>query len=55
MSLQIFDFKFGINRCYIIKDKGAIMIDGGSPNAEKKFERKLKSYPVETIKKHLSR
>ncbi len=69
MSVQIFDFKFGINYCYIIKDKGAIMIDGGSPNidlikeswkliidggAKMIFPGHGKPFPVEIIKKHIS-
>ena len=48
MSVQIFDYTFGINRCYVIRDKGAIMIDGGSPNAGRKFLKKMKSYSLDT-------
>ena len=45
-NLQIFTLKFGINRCYIIKDEGAIMIDGGPPGKRKAFKSKLEDLPV---------
>ncbi|MGM0392753.1 MAG: MBL fold metallo-hydrolase [Bacteroidota bacterium] len=41
MKSQIFTLKFGINRCYIIKGKKAIMVDGGPPNKRKKFLKQL--------------
>ncbi len=28
MSLQIIPFQSGLNNCYILKDKGAVLIDG---------------------------
>lgn len=43
MSPQIFSIKVGINRCYLIKDKGTVLIDAGMPNKigvfRKSFER----------------
>jgi glyoxylase-like metal-dependent hydrolase (beta-lactamase superfamily II) len=46
-KLQIFTLKFGINRCYIIKDEGAIMIDGGPPGKGKVFQSKLEDLSVQ--------
>jgi len=50
LSLQIFTIKVGINRCYIVKDEGTILIDAGSPNKihifQKAFKR-LKMHPPE--------
>ncbi len=46
MSIQIFDLKFGINHCYVIKDKNVIMIDGGSPNIKEHFKKKLTNYSI---------
>ena len=31
MSISIHPIQMGLDRCYIIKDKGVIMIDGGFP------------------------
>ncbi len=41
---EIFSFKVGINRCYIIRQSGSIMIDGGSPNEIKSIEKSIKSF-----------
>jgi hydroxyacylglutathione hydrolase len=41
MKNQIFTLKFGINRCYIIKGKQAIMVDGGPPNQIHHFLKQL--------------
>jgi len=50
MSSQIFTIKIGINRCYLVKDEGTILIDAGTPNRiqtfQKSFER-LKIHPNE--------
>lgn len=43
MSLQIIPFKSGINTCYILKDKGAVLIDGAWPGAGASFSRTLSS------------
>ncbi|MCK5220126.1 MAG: MBL fold metallo-hydrolase, partial [Candidatus Aminicenantes bacterium] len=47
MADQIFTLKFGINRCYIIKGKKAIMIDGGPVHAEKQFKKYLKKNQID--------
>ena len=41
MAVNIHSVKLGFDHCYIIRDKGTIMIDGGSPNRAKQFVRKL--------------
>lgn len=46
MTNQIFTLKFGINRCYIIKAKSAIMIDGGPPNMGKTLIKILSNYSI---------
>jgi hydroxyacylglutathione hydrolase len=39
MPLQIFTIKAGINRCYLVKDKGAILIDSGPPRKARIFQK----------------
>jgi hydroxyacylglutathione hydrolase len=36
----------GIDHCYIIKDKGAIMIDGGAPKKAKEFTKAIKKVSI---------
>ena len=36
----------GAGNCYVIKDKGAIMIDSGTPNKEKNFVKSLKKLSI---------
>jgi glyoxylase-like metal-dependent hydrolase (beta-lactamase superfamily II) len=38
---KIIPFKSSINTCYILKDKGAVLIDGAWPGASKAFTRLL--------------
>ncbi len=47
MSLQIFTLEFGINRCYIVKDKGVIMIDSGPPRKGKVLKKRLDSLSIQ--------
>ena len=46
MPAEIYKLKFGINHCYIIKGKDAIMIDGGPPKSGKSFLKKLNSLSI---------
>jgi hydroxyacylglutathione hydrolase len=46
MPAEIFKLKFGINHCYIIKGKDAIIIDGGPPKSEKSFLKKINSLSI---------
>ena len=47
MSVQIIDIKSGINTCYIIKEKGAIMVDGGPPKMKKTFLKRMKKFLID--------
>jgi len=46
MSSQIFTIKIGINRCYLVKDKGAILIDAGGPNRIGAFQKSFERLPI---------
>ena len=46
MPANIYKLKFGINRCYIIKDKGVIMVDSGPPKSGKSFQKKFNSLSI---------
>ncbi len=37
MALQIIPFQSSLNTCYIIRDKGAVLIDGAWPNEAKLY------------------
>ena len=41
MALQIIPFQSGINTCYVIKDRGAILIDGGTFSMVGSFSKTL--------------
>ncbi|MEN8115407.1 MAG: MBL fold metallo-hydrolase [Bacteroidota bacterium] len=47
MVTTIHSLKFGINQCYIIRQKGTIMIDGGPANAIKKFNKYLERLNIQ--------
>lgn len=47
MAQQIIPFKSSINTCYIIKDRGAIVIDAGSYNNVGDFSQVLKKNQME--------
>jgi len=47
MSMQIIDINSGINTCYIIKEKGAIMVDGGPPKMKATFLRRMKDVSID--------
>ena len=47
MSAKIIDIQSGVNSCYIIKEKGTIMIDGGPPNMRKTFIRRLNEFSID--------
>ena len=46
MSVNIFTVRFGINRCYLIKENGVIMIDGGPPNKMERFRDFLREKSI---------
>ncbi len=41
MSLTIHPIKLGFDHCYLIRDAGCIMVDGGSPGQAENFRRAL--------------
>lgn len=46
MPAEIYTLRLGINRCYIIKDKGTIMIDGGPPNKIRHIQKFLNKHSL---------
>lgn len=46
MSVSIHPIALGFDDCYIIRDRGTIMIDGGAPKQAKKFARALEEISV---------
>ena len=46
MSTQIYPVRFGINRCYLIREEGVIMIDGGPPKKLKAFQKFIGGIPI---------
>ncbi len=47
MKPRIYTLRLGINRCYIIKGKHAIMVDGGPPNSINNFLKQLAATGIE--------
>src|SRR6056297_3454907 len=47
MKPQIHTLKFGINRCYIIRGKQVVMVDGGPPNKKKEFLKQLTMFSLD--------
>ena len=45
MSVDIYSKRLGINRCYVIKADGCIMVDTGPPQSERVIEEWLDSLP----------
>jgi hydroxyacylglutathione hydrolase len=52
MKADIFPFSLGFNDCYVIREQGVIMIDGGPPNKKMDFIKAMKKISLnpETIK-----
>jgi hydroxyacylglutathione hydrolase len=46
MGINIYPIPLGIDHCYIIKDKRAIMIDGGAPKKAKEFTKAIKKVSI---------
>jgi hydroxyacylglutathione hydrolase len=47
MSAKIMDIQSGINTCYVIKEKGVIMVDGGPPRMRTRFLKSMKDFSVD--------
>jgi hydroxyacylglutathione hydrolase len=46
VSVNIYTKRVGINRCYVIKAEGCIMVDTGPPQSAKAIEKWLNDIPV---------
>ncbi len=46
MEINIFPIPLGFDCCYIIKDQGVIMIDGGAPKKSKYFIKGIKKLAI---------
>ena len=46
MSGKIISIQSGINTFYVIKERGCIMVDGGSPNEAGKFLKKMNKFSI---------
>ncbi len=47
MPTKIIDIESGINTCYVIQEKGAIMVDGGPPKMRATFLKRMKNVSVD--------
>lgn len=46
MGINIHPIVLGPDHCYIIREKGTIMVDGGAPRKAKEFAESIKKIPV---------
>ena len=47
MRAEIFPFSLGFNDCYVIREQGVIMIDGGPASKKRDFIKAMKNIPLE--------
>ncbi len=47
MDQNVFTLPFGVNNCYVIQQKGMIMIDGAPPGKKKDFFRELGKFSID--------
>ncbi len=47
MGVSIHSVPLGFCKCYLIKDKGVVMIDGGAPNKAKAFLKYAKQFAID--------
>ena len=48
MSTNIYPIPLGFDHCYLIRDKGTIMVDGGAPKKAKEFTKAIEKIGVKT-------
>jgi len=48
MSTHIYPIPLGIDHCYLIRDKGTIMVDGGAPKKAKEFTKAIEKIGIKT-------
>ena len=46
MGMNIYPIPLGFDHCYIIQDKGTIMIDGGAPKQAKEFAKAMEKISI---------
>jgi hydroxyacylglutathione hydrolase len=46
MSTDIYPISLGIDQCYLIRDKGTIMVDGGAPKKIKEFTNAIEKIGI---------
>ena len=46
VSISIHMIRLGLDHCYIIQDKGVIMIDGGFPKKKRAFKQAISETPI---------
>ncbi len=46
MSIRIHSVPLGMDHCYVIQDKGTIMVDGGFPGTERAFRKALTNLSI---------
>jgi glyoxylase-like metal-dependent hydrolase (beta-lactamase superfamily II) len=47
VTTTVHPISLGFDQCYIIQDKGTIMIDGGAPKQAEKFETTIRKIPLD--------
>ena len=48
MSTHIYPIPLGVDHCYLIRDKGTIMVDGGAPKKVKEFTKAIGKIGIKT-------
>jgi len=48
MSTNIYPIQLGFDHCYLIQDKGTIMVDGGAPKKAKEFTKAIEKIGIKT-------
>jgi hydroxyacylglutathione hydrolase len=46
MAVDIFPITLGPDCCYLLRDKGTIMVDGGAPNKTREFAKSMKKIGI---------
>ena len=46
MAVKIHMIRMGLDQCYIIQDKGIIMVDGGSPGKINELKKAMNKFPL---------
>ena len=49
MGVTIYPIPLGFDHCYLIQDKGTIMVDGGAPKKAKEFTKAIEKIGINTL------